>query len=466
MTTAESFCHTSQEVCGDGLPDIFDLQETAVLTLAFILGWFLFRLIFQLLPALSRAAKLKGTDGMGRCEMRPLTGAEPEVTSTKACEETKGDVLPRLLAPRQGNAAVLDQTSARQIHSSCEECKVLIESSSDPLPGQESHLALARDRARHQDILGSANCIEAVRRAGGRVDQRTLRFFVTACAKGGMMDKAIACFQSALLEGLAPDFQSYSALVRGLCAAGQLDQATYFFYMMLEKGHRPDGLLADALLECCVSQSHLPLVEKVIAVMEDFELRPSNSTLAAHIRLCFARGELHQALQMFKEMPKQFGFTPNAYVHGVLISTCYSFGQCDSALQVHQSMLSCGCRPDSRTYECLIRCCFAVGHLSQAVALVDEALALRGGAVPARRTFIDARAVEDLLATLCRRGEALRLGLPLVKRLQASNFEISEATVAATARAAEAAPCERKQRRVEFQHWRDFGASDRGQRGP
>ncbi|CAJ1337287.1 unnamed protein product [Effrenium voratum] len=104
--------------------------------------------------------------------------------------------------------------------------------------------------------------------AGGRVDQRTLRFFVTACAKGGMMDKAIACFQSALLEGLAPDFQSYSALVRGLCAAGQLDQATYFFYMMLEKGHRPDGLLADALLECCVSQSHLPLVEKAVFLQE------------------------------------------------------------------------------------------------------------------------------------------------------------------------------------------------------
>ncbi|CAE7227141.1 unnamed protein product, partial [Symbiodinium pilosum] len=51
-------------------------------------------------------------------------------------------------------------------------------------------------------------------------------------------------------------------------------------------------------------------------------------------------GELAQALAVFQEMPKNYGFVPNAYVHGILISMCHCFGKSESALQVYESMLS------------------------------------------------------------------------------------------------------------------------------
>lgn len=280
---------------------------------------------------------------------------------------------------------------------------------------------------------------------------------------------AVACFQRAAMEGSAPGARSFVALIRGLCSQGCVHEALQFFNLMLQWGSRPDASLVDALLECCVAQGQLELAEHVISVMEAYHLRPSNTTLAASLRLCYARGELDQALAVFQEMPASFGFVPNAYVHGVLISMCHSLGESESALQVYEKMLSRGCRPDARTYECLVRCCFGIGRFSEAVSLVDAALGLRepdGPTPPPRRTYIDGCVVEELLGALGRRGLARTLGKPLLRRLQASNFEISEDVATALVRAAEAEAQQAasesvlQQRRIQFQHWRYLRATD------
>ena len=74
----------------------------------------------------------------------------------------------------------------------------------------------------------------------------------------------------------------------------------------------------------------------------------------------------------------------------------------------------------------LVRSCCAVGHFEEAMALVYEALGLTGRP----RSFIDKALVEELLATLLRRGEARRLGLPFLARLQVGSKGPLEALVA------------------------------------
>mmetsp|Transcript_72357 Transcript_72357/g.172829 ORF Transcript_72357/g.172829 Transcript_72357/m.172829 type:complete len:103 (+) Transcript_72357:1330-1638(+) len=74
--------------------------------------------------------------------------------------------------------------------------------------------------------------------------------------------------------------------------------------------------------------------------------------------------------------------------------------------------------------------------------------------------------VEELFAALGRRGLARTLGKPLLRRLQASNFEISEDVATALVRAAEveaqqaASESVLQQRRIQFQHWRYLRATD------
>lgn len=425
---------------------ISSLKESVVLLFAFILGWCLFRPAFRLFFGHRLNSVQRASGAANPCKLREDLKAEAHHVALDSTESS----CPKAM-----------MWSSHAISLAESRCQATAESDNFRVPGQEYHLALARTRARQQDVAGSRSCIEAVRCAGGIVDRRTSQIFMRACVQSGKMDMAAARFMDAIQQGWELDMRCFSLLVDGFCCTGDLEKAMMFFEMMLEQQHRPDAASIDALLACSLSQGRLKLLQKVMKVVEDFELPPSNSYLAARIRLCTARGELSQALDDFKELPKQFGFVPNAYVHGVLISTCYAFGQLESAIQVYQSMLSCGCQPDAKTYECLIRCCCGVGQFQEAVALVDEAFGLQKGS--SRRTFIDAQVVEELLIALGRRGQAVCLGLPLVLRLQAANIEISEKIAAALVRAAAstentsaATRCarERQRRRMEFQHWR------------
>lgn len=338
---------------------ISSLKESVVLLFAFILGWCLFRPAFHLFFG-HRLNSVQRASG--------------------AANPCKAEAHHVALDSSESSPKVMMWSS--QISPAESRCQATAESDNfRGVPGQEHHLALARTRARQQDVAGSRSCIEAVRRAGGIVDQRTSQIFMRACVQSSKMDLAAARFMDAIQQGWELDMRCFSLLVDGFCCSGQLEKAMMFFEMMLEHGHRPDAASIDALLACSLSQGWLKFLQKVMKVVEDFELTPSNSYLAARIRLCTARGELCQALDNFKELPKHFGFIPNAYVHGVLISTCYAFGQLESAIQVYQSMLSCGCQPDAKTYECLIRCCCGIGQFQEAVALVDEAFGLKKGAL-------------------------------------------------------------------------------------
>lgn len=499
MTAADT-C-SMEEVCEPGFVDfLVGMQEMVVLGLAFVLGWLLFRPVLSLLLGVPvrRAAhmgeqriplglnKLK-LSGDAQSQDLSLTKADddssPKVATSNKARERSVPSISSFNEDSSRNVAGdfgLGPPGKSEVSSHCledmkrQDCfNDSVNDKSFPgnldVPGQLYHLALARERARRQDIKGAGNCIEAVRSAGGQVDQRTLRLFIAACARAGKMEKAVACFQRAAVEGSAPGARSFVALIRGLCSQGCVHEALQFFNLMLQWGYRPDASLVDALLECCVARAQLELAEHVISVMGSYHLRPSNTTLAASLRLCFARGELDQALEVFQEMPASFGFVPNAYVHGVLISMCHSLGKSESALQVYERMLSRGCRPDARTYECLVRCCFGIGRFSEAVSLVDAALGLRepdGQTPPPRRTYIDSCVVEELLGALGRRGLARSLGAPLLRRLQASNFEISEDVATALVRAAEAETQQAasesvlQQRRIQFQHWRYLRTTD------
>mmetsp|Transcript_72357 Transcript_72357/g.172824 ORF Transcript_72357/g.172824 Transcript_72357/m.172824 type:complete len:418 (+) Transcript_72357:147-1400(+) len=413
MTAADT-C-SMEDVCEPGFVDfLVGMQEMVVLGLAFLLGWLLFRPVLSLLlgvPVRRAASTGEQRIPLGLNKLKLSGEAQSQDLSlTKADDDSSPKVATSNKARERSVPSIslfnedfgLGSPGKSEVSSHCledmkrQDCfNETVNDESSPgnldVPGQLYHLALARERARRQDIKGAGNCIEAVRSAGGQVDQRTLRLFIAACARAGKMEKAVACFQRAAMEGSAPGARSFVALIRGLCSQGCVHEALQFFNLMLQWGSRPDASLVDALLECCVAQAQLELAEHVISIMEAYHLRPSNTTLAASLRLCYARGELDQALAVFQEMPASFGFVPNAYVHGVLISMCHSLGESESALQVYEKMLSRGCRPDARTYECLVRCCFGIGRFSEAVSLVDAALGLRepdGQTPPPRRTWL------------------------------------------------------------------------------
>lgn len=185
MTAADT-C-SMEDVCEPGFVDfLVGMQEMVVLGLAFLLGWLLFRPVLSLLLGVPvrRAAstgeqriplglnKLK-LSGEAQSQDLSLTKADddssPKVaTSNKARERSVPSISLfnedfGLGSP--GKSEVSSHCLEDMKRQACFNETVNDESSPGNLdvPGQLYHLALARERARRQDIKGAGNCIEAVR---------------------------------------------------------------------------------------------------------------------------------------------------------------------------------------------------------------------------------------------------------------------------------------------------------------
>lgn len=346
--------------------------------------------------------------------------------------------------------------------------------------GQAAMLALARWLARCQGLGPARKCLEAVRRAGGRPDAATLRVLLTTSARGGDMTQAGDFFS----ELSNKDFTSFSVMVRGFCAAGDVEQAFEQFRAMRSHGFTPDSALFDALVSACAGRNMLTVAEEVIAEMVSVGSRPTSSTLAVLVRLHGARGALRQALEVFEELPRQNGFEADARAYHALISVCLSSSRNDLALEVFSSMSIAGVPPSAKTYEALINASLRHGSLDDAAALVWDAFGLMleepvegsqsSSATPQRRAVLERRVIEGLLELAGRRREASRIGLPLLEGLQQAGFDVSEKLGASLRRAAarEAAAaaegvgnktgvaCESGCRADSWRQWRvEFGAS-------
>lgn len=361
--------------------------------------------------------------------------------------------------------------------------------------GQVAMLALARWLARHQGVALARRCTAAVRSAGGLIDALTLRVMLASSVRSGDMMQAKEFFDELSKTGLSPGFEAYSSLIRGYCAAGNIEQALAQFHAMRQHGIAPEVQLFNAVLGTCASRNMLGLAEEMLADMESLGVQPTSSTMAALVRLHGARGQISRALDLFNEFPRRHGLEPDSCAYHALVSACLAGGRVDLALDVFAKMTSAGCIANARTYEALIASCIRRGDLAYAASLVEDALGLapvdevaQGTASeaaevvltlpqqplpPQRRALVEPQVVEELLRLIGRRGEATRLGLPLLARLQEAGYEVSE-RVASGVRRAAAAPtvtprsdgeatlhkthtsmqAAREERRAEWARWR------------
>merc|ERR1740138_873971 len=121
-------------------------------------------------------------------------------------------------------------------------------------------------------------------------------------------------------------------MIRGFCAIGNVEEAMAYFRQMRDQGIMPDVPLFDGLLDGCASRNMLSLTQQVLADMAALGLTPSNTTLAILVRFHGQRGELARSIAIFKELPRQHGFTVNAHAYGALVSACLAANRADLAL--------------------------------------------------------------------------------------------------------------------------------------
>jgi len=260
-----------------------------------------------------------------------------------------------------------------------------------------AYAMIIKGYAQRKECPEAMRCYEEMRLHKAKIGLVVFNTLIDACSRVGDMDKAARLFRDMMDAQCPPDLITYSTLIKGYCVRDEVSEAMELFSLMRRKGIKPDAIVFNSILDGCAKKQMPDLCEQVIKDMEQAGVPPSNYSASILIKLYGRCNDLSAAFRVFDEMPKKYGFRPNAAVYTCLMSTCIANSRFDLAMGLRDRMVESRCRLDEKTYSTLLRGALRAGTVDQCTLLVHAALD-QGG-----RGLLDQDLVKSVLLLIQRR---------------------------------------------------------------
>eukprot|EP00932_Pfiesteria_piscicida_P017547 SRR837773.4424.p2 GENE.SRR837773.4424~~SRR837773.4424.p2 ORF type:complete len:186 (-),score=87.45 SRR837773.4424:121-636(-) len=138
------------------------------------------------------------------------------------------------------------------------------------------------------------------------------------------------------------------------------------------------------------------------------------------------RRQLDKAFEALEVLPKRHGFTANSQVKTCLICACINNSAISRAYEVFDALRLEGQAADGKVYSAMVGCLVRQSHLDKAVALVEDAYGLAGGARGlAPGASIEAEVLERLVGGLMQAKGGDKVASPLLDKLHAAKAPVS-----------------------------------------
>jgi len=203
---------------------------------------------------------------------------------------------------------------------------------------------------------------------------------------------------------VAPDIVTYSTMVKGFCAAGDVDRGMKLLHDMKDDSSLvPDEVMFNSLLDGCARQHRLDDALKLLEIMKQAGVSPSNYTLSIMVKLLGRGRRLNQAFSMVKSVCQEHGFRANVQVYTCLIQACFHNRQTAKAVALHDQVVEEGCAFDQKAYIVLARGCLMAGAADRAAEVIRCAHHVPGHGLrqgSGRAPGVDSRCLEEVLAKL------------------------------------------------------------------
>jgi len=172
----------------------------------------------------------------------------------------------------------------------------------------------------------------------------------------------------------APDMVTYSTLVKGFCASGDLDTALGILQEMRKQGtFTPDEMLYNTLLSGCAREQRISDALRIVNEMRSTGIAPSNYTLSMLVKLLGRCKRLGQVFSIVEELTAEFGIRLNIQVYTCMIQACFHNRQPAKALTLFDRLIADGLRPDEKTNVALVRGFLQIGQIDMAVGMIRRA---------------------------------------------------------------------------------------------
>ncbi|TYI27683.1 hypothetical protein ES332_A05G193500v1 [Gossypium tomentosum] len=311
-------------------------------------------------------------------------------------------------------SAVMDSfIRSRRVHKALEMFENLEEFGLTPDTESLNVLLLCLCRRTH---VGAANSL--FNAVGGKIKFNcvTYNIMVSGWSKLGRVSEMERTVKAMIVDGFTPDCSTFSFLIEGLGRAGQIDDTVEIFDHMKEKGCIPDTRVYNAMISNFIStqnfdeckkyykallesnfdpdlDTYTKLIsaflksQKAADALEIFEemlvqgIVPPIGSLTSFIEPLCSYGPPHAAMMIYKKARK-FGCQISLNAYKLLLKRLSRFGKSGMLLNLWDEMQESGHTSDMEVYEYVINGLCNIGHLENAVHVMEEAL--RKGFCPSK----------------------------------------------------------------------------------
>merc|ERR1719330_264440 len=203
-----------------------------------------------------------------------------------------------------------------------------------------------------------------------------------------------------------PDIITYSTLIKGYCAEGDVDRAFHILEeMKRDNKFAPDEIMYNSILDGCARQHRVEDALRLLEEMKTSGIGPSNYTLSILVKLLGHARRLNQAFRMVDDLSGQNGFRPNVQVYTCLVQACVLNRRLERAMTLHDAVVvDPGCVLDNKFYAVLARSCLQLHQPLKAAEVVRAAYRLPGHSLAAsvrnEMVGMEARALDEVAARL------------------------------------------------------------------
>ncbi|CAK7329825.1 unnamed protein product [Dovyalis caffra] len=178
-------------------------------------------------------------------------------------------------------------------------------------------------------------------------------------------------YREMITSGVSLNVFSYNILIRGFCAAGNLEMGLSFFEKMERNGCLPNVVTYNTVIGAYCKLKRIDEAFKLIKLMGLKRLEPNLITYNMVINGFCREGRMEETTRFIAEMDRN-GFAPNEVTYNTLLNGYCKVGNFHQALVLHAEMLRKGLSPDVFTYTSLINTMCKAGNLTRAMEFFDQ----------------------------------------------------------------------------------------------
>lgn len=312
---------------------------------------------------------------------------------------------------------------------------------------------------RNQDIDAALECSTILFKTIPTMDVCVQRLLIEAVAQSGNVVLADSLYKKYIACGGGLDPKLFAVLMRAHCVFGEVEQALSYWYAMREYGVPMSINAFNAILGGCLELGVPIFTDVLISDMEYVNVCPSSETYVLLIHAFSKCGNTGKLLSMFSHMLQEYDLEANASVYHIVVCILACSNQLDLAMDVFKKISQRDCRGSAQVYDVLIDHCISVGMIDRAVDLLGNAMQFD---LPSTSVLhprhVKKKVLSNLLALVGRRGQARKVGLPLIHCLQDRGVEVGQHLVDAIMSCAKQQEpvCELNARRADWNQWRNF----------